>query len=87
MDPYEHLLDLYGVEYGVEPVPFEDFIEALEPERPAFPFAVASPERNMFFASRQAAAIRAGLNPFNDRIRRTLIGKLALTPVTNRAGD
>jgi hypothetical protein len=87
IDPYEHILDLYGVEYGVEPVPFEEFIEALEPERPAYPFAAASAERNMFVLSRQAAAIRAGLNPFNERIRRVLAQKLALTPVTNRAGD
>jgi hypothetical protein len=84
---YEALLDLYPVEFGMWPMPFEEFLDELEPDVPAFPFAVASVDRNMFRNSARVAAIRAGLNPFHPRITAAIDRKLAAVPITNFSGD
>jgi hypothetical protein len=83
----EQIAEMYDVEIGSEIVPLSAFIDELEPEIPAFPYAVSSVERNMFRLGTRAAALRAGLGSQWPAIRRVVEAKLKVVPYTRWSGD
>jgi hypothetical protein len=83
----DQIAEMYEIEVGSDPVPLSAFIDELEPEVPAFPYAVSSVERNMFRMGTRAAALRAGLGDEWPRISRVVEAKLRQVPYTRWSGD
>ena len=83
----ESLEKTWGVKWNEEPKPLKQFLKELDITKPAYGYAVSTVERNMFSGSTRARAVKAGIDPENELIQKTIAEKLRKTPYTRWSGD